>query len=120
MSESHCPICYTALETREVGPCYDCGHDPDELRQLAAGEHEYAEVEVLGARAVLRDFCQADFPSYDPTYFGRPRGKQVGWDMQLIRAIRDPRPTTDKFCPTCERRLAFLRFVAQARAVAAA
>ena len=39
MSESHCPICYTALETREVGPCYDCGHDPDELRHLAAAQH---------------------------------------------------------------------------------
>jgi hypothetical protein len=93
MSESHCPICFTALVTREVAPCYDCGHDPDELRQLA---------------------------SYDPTYFGRPLGAPVGRDMQLVRAIRDPRPTIDKFCPACERRLAFLRFVKQARTVAAA
>ena len=120
MSESHCPLCYTLLETREVAPCYDCGHDPDELRQLAAGEHDYAEVEVLGARTVLCDFCQADFSSYDPTYFGRPLGTPVGREMQLVRVIRDPQPGVDKFCPTCQRRLAFLRFVAQARAVAAA
>ena len=76
MSESHCPICYTALETREVAPCYDCGHDPEELVHLAEGRHTYDEIETLGARAVLCDFCQSDFSSYDPTYFGLPGGAQ--------------------------------------------
>ena len=119
MSETHCPICATALETIEVAPCYDCGHDPDELRQLAAGEHTYDEVEVLGARAVLCNFCQADFTSYDPTYFGRPLGTPVGRHMELVRVMQDPRPAHDKFCPSCNRRLAFLQFVMQARVVAA-
>jgi hypothetical protein len=120
MSETHCPLCYTELETREVAPCYDCGHDPDELRQLADGEHTYDEVTVLGVKAVLCDFCQVDFSSYAPTYFGRPLGRPVGGDMQLVRGVQDPRPAIDKFCPVCQRRLAFLRFVVEARAVAAA
>jgi hypothetical protein len=121
MSESHCPICYTPLETREVAPCYDCGHDPAELVHLAERRHTYDEIETLGARAVLCDFCQSDFSSYDPTYFGLPRGARLGRPyMQLVRTLRDPRPATDKFCPQCRHRLAFLRFVAQARAVAAA
>ena len=121
MSESHCPICYAELQTREVAPCYDCGHDPEELVHLAEGRHTYDEVETLGARAVLCDFCQSDFSSYDPTYFGRPARTPLGRPyMQLVRAVRDPRPALDKFCPQCQHRLAFLRFVAQARAVAAA
>jgi hypothetical protein len=40
--------------------------------------------------------------------------------MQLVRTIHDPQPGIDKFCPQCQYRLAFLRFVAQARAVGAA
>ena len=121
MSESHCPICYTSLETREVAPCYDCGHAPEELVHLAEGRHTYDEIETLGARAVLCEFCQSDFSSYDPTYFGLPRSARLGRPyMQLVRTLRDPHAGTDKFCPQCRRRLAFLRFVAQARAVAAA
>src|SRR4051812_18768467 len=81
MSESYCPICYTPLEKREVAPCYDCGHDPDELRQLAAGEHEYAEVEVLGARAVLCDFCQGDFSSQ---YLRASRASASGQRLDVV------------------------------------
>lgn len=121
MSESHCPLCYTKLEVRDVAPCFDCGHSPKELEHLAEGRHTYEEVETLGARAVLCDFCQSDFSSYDPRYFGRPPGTRLGRGyMQVLRTIDDPRPGRDKFCPQCRRRLAFLRFVAQARAVAAA
>jgi hypothetical protein len=120
MSESQCPLCYTSLETIDVAPCFDCGHDPDELRQLAAGEHTYDEVELLGARAVLCDFCRADFSSYDPTYFGRPLGKPIGRHIQLVRALSDPQPGRDKYCPICQRRLAFLLFVQQARATGTA
>ena len=119
MSESHCPLCYGSLETRVVAPCYDCGHDPRELQDLAEGQHDYDEVEVCGVRAVLCDFCQADFPSYDPAYFGGRYGVPIGRDMQVIRTLREPSPGVDKYCPTCQRRLAFLRFVQQARAVAA-
>jgi hypothetical protein len=121
MSESHCPICYTALETREVAPCYACGHAPSDLTDLAEGRHTYDEIETLGARAVLCDFCQSDFSSFDPTYFGRPAGTPMGRPhIQFVRTIRDPRPGVDKFCPQCQHRLAFLRFVVQARDVAAA
>jgi hypothetical protein len=87
---------------------------------MAEGAHTYDEVELLGARAILCDFCQADFPSYDPTYFGRPLGTRVGMDIQLIRRIHEPCAGIDKYCPECRRRLAFLRFVQQARATAAA
>jgi hypothetical protein len=119
MPETHCPICYTALETREVAPCDACGHIARELTELAEGLHTYDEVETLGARIVLCDFCQSDFSSFDPTYFGRPTGTPLGRPhIRFMRTIRDPRPSVDKFCPQCEQRLAFLRFVVQTRDVA--
>lgn len=102
-----------------MAPCYDCGHDPQELAHLAAGRHTYDEVEVLGTYAVLCNFCQADFLSYDPTYFGRPLGRLVDGDIRYVRRYSDPRCTIDKYCPACDRRLAFLHFVERARDVAA-
>jgi hypothetical protein len=44
LSESHCPTCYAALETRDVAPCFDCGSDAAELDHLEQGQHTYTEV----------------------------------------------------------------------------
>ena len=119
MAESHCPICYTALEVREVAPCFECGADRGELEDLADGEHTYAELIALGAPIVLCNFCQVDFSSYDPRYFNRPRGTKLGLgEFQFVREIRDPAPGWDKFCPHCQQRLAFIRFLVQVRAAA--
>jgi hypothetical protein len=35
--------------------------------------------------------------------------------MTFVRDVLDPQPTKDKYCPSCERRLAFLWFLAQVR-----
>ncbi|MBK7976177.1 MAG: hypothetical protein IPK07_23855 [Deltaproteobacteria bacterium] len=37
MQETHGPLCFAALEVRDVAPCADCGHDPAELAHLARG-----------------------------------------------------------------------------------
>ena len=118
MAESHCPICHTLLETRDVAPCYDCGHDPKELKHLAERRHTYAEVRIFGVNTVLCSFCQVDFSSYNPTYFGRSRGIRPGGDMVFKRDILHLHPTKDKYCPACGRRLAFLRYLAEVRATA--
>src|SRR4051794_5038082 len=64
MAESVCPICYGPLEFREVAPCYDSGHDPEELEHLSAGRHTYAELRIFGLTIVLCNFCWVDFSSY--------------------------------------------------------
>ena len=121
MRESHCPVCATALEVRDVAPCFECGADAGELEELAAGEHTYAELLALGEPLVLCDFCQADFTSYDPAYFNRPRGTKLGLgEFQFVRELRDPAPGKDKFCPRCNHRLAFLRFLVGVRSGAPA
>ena len=121
MSESNCPVCFGELEVRDVTPCYECGADAGELEDLASGEHTYAEVLSLGVPIVLCDFCQADFTSYDPAYFNRPRGTKLGLgEFVFIRELSDPTAGKDKFCPRCQQRLAFLRYLVQVRERSAA
>jgi hypothetical protein len=118
MAESHCPICYGTLESRDVAPCYDCGHDLTELGRLAEGRHTYAEMRVFGVKIVLCDFCQVDFSSYDPTYFAREKGVRPEQQIVLVHDVLDPQPSKDKYCTTCGRRLAFVRFPEKVRASA--
>ena len=118
MAESYCPICYGLLETREVAPCYDCGHDPKELEHLSEGRHTYAVMNVFGVDIVLCSFCQVDFSSYRPTYFGRASRAHFGRELAFVRDELNPRPTKDRYCPECGHRLAFLRFLAKARETA--
>ena len=115
MADSHCPICYSALEVRDVAPCYDCGHGPEELEHFAEKKHTYAEMCVLGIDIILCYFCQVDFSSYNPTYFGRARRIHLGGELTFVRDVLNPSPGKDKYCPSCGRRLAFLRFLAAAR-----
>lgn len=85
-----------------------------ELAELDNGEHTYSEFRVFGHHLiVLCDFCDADFGSYLPSYFGLPETGRVIDDpqMELIREL--PRPwkrTEEKFCPYCQKSLQFLEF----------
>ena len=117
MTESHCPICYTELEVRDVAPCFDCGDKPQALEDLATGKYTYTEVLAFGVPLVVCDYCKVDFTSYDPAYFNRPRGTKLGLGQFVFaRQVTNPSPAKDKHCPVCCRRLAFLRFLATVRA----
>lgn len=119
MRVTHCPVCFGALEVRGVAPCHDCGHMKRELVDLAAGRHTYAVYRIFGLPIVLCDYCDADFASYYPGYFGLPDGDRSALgNLEFIRDI-DPaaQPRYDKYCPECQHRLAFLEFVIAARAV---
>ena len=117
MSESHCPICYAALEVRDVAPCFDCGWDPTELDHLEEEKHTYTEVLAFGVPIVLCNFCLVDFSSYDPAFFSRAARTKLGLgEFVEVRAITNPSQGKDKFCPVCRRRLAFLKFLAKVRA----
>ena len=117
MQETHCPLCYGELEIRDVAPCDECGAVPQEIEHFASGKHSYAEYEVFPSlKLTLCNFCDVDFGSFDPAYFGLPRNARIGYEhMRLISPIREPALGKDKFCPACNLRLSFLRFVQQAR-----
>ncbi len=105
-----CPICAGALEIIEVAPCFDCGHSPGELVELARNEHEYHVLEIWGHEIVLCDFCDADFGSYFPDYWGLPSGPLPDYPLALRRKVIDPEIDRDWFCSACRHRLAFLLF----------
>lgn len=115
MSESTCPICYGPLETRDVAPCWDCGAGPVELEHLTKGRHNYAEFIVFNSKIILCDFCQVDFGSCAPNYFGQGRRAMYGKDLLFVREIVEVRICKDKYCEACDRRLAFLKFLATVR-----
>lgn len=117
MQETNCPLCYYELETREVAPCDECGGSPGEIEHFVSGKHTFADYEIFPPlQLTLCNFCDVDFGSFDPTYFGLPRSVRIGYQyMRLIQPVREPALGRDKFCPSCNRRLSFLRFVAQAR-----
>ena len=117
MQETHCPLCHGELETREVAPCHECGAIPEEKEHLAQGEHTYREYEVFPPlRLILCDFCDVDFGSYDPTFFGLPRGTRIGYQHFVpLEPVQHPALAHDKYCAACGHRLKFLRFVADAR-----
>ena len=117
MQEAYCPLCYGELEVRDVAPCDGCGALPLELEHFTSGMHSYAEYEVFPSlELTLCNFCDVDFGSWDPSFFGLPRNARIGLRyMRLVQPVREPTLGKDKFCPACNLRLSFLRFVHQAR-----
>jgi len=103
------------MEKIEVAPCYDCGHSEKELEELKKLEHEYHLFNVFGEKIVLCDFCDADFGSYYPEYFGFPEGSPQDYPMDLIKKITEPKPSKDHYCPKCQHRLSFIAFLTKVR-----
>jgi hypothetical protein len=117
MQETYCPLCHGELEVRDVAPCAECGAVPQELEHFKSGKHSYAEYEVFPQlELTLCHFCDVDFGSRDPTFFGLPRSARIGYEfMRLVQPIQEPTLGKDKFCPSCNLRLSSLRFVHEAR-----
>ena len=97
----------------------ECGNLLEERDHCREGKHTYAEMRIFGdLTLVLCNFCQVDFGSTDPEFFGLPGNARIGYDkMQFVRDIQDVSITKDKVCPECQHRLPFLRFVQRAREI---
>ncbi|AMU96973.1 hypothetical protein TP47_03775 [Xanthomonas citri pv. aurantifolii] len=105
-----CPICSLQLQEIDVAPCFDCGHVPGELDECIHGEHEYHAFEIWGQEIVLCDFCDADFGSYFPDYWGLPAGPLPDYPLHLVRKAERPGIGRDLYCANCNHRLEFLLF----------
>jgi hypothetical protein len=113
-------MCAGAMEQRIVAPCFDCGHDPSEIGEFERKEHEYHAFKLWGEELVLCDFCDADFGSYFPEYWGLPEGLPQEYPLTLLRKVESPTLSKDMYCVQCKHRLAFLNFLRHARAYNAA
>ena len=96
----------------------ECGADPAELDHARTGQHTYAIYRIFGKfELALCNFCQVDFSSYDPQFFGltRKRKAGVGHNFDFVKDLKDLSIRKDKWCPKCGFRIGFLRFVLAAR-----
>lgn len=112
-----CPLCYTELEVRNFTSCDNCGWDNKELTHLKENKHIYTTYEIYnGLRLTFCNFCNVDFSSYRPEYFGFKNKQKIGLQhFHFIREIENPQTVKDKFCPTCSARLSFLNFLVAIR-----
>jgi DNA-directed RNA polymerase subunit RPC12/RpoP len=104
------------MELRECSPCFDCGHEPNEIEHFNNNEHEYYVVKVFGLEIQLCDFCDADFGSYNPSYFGLKEGPvEKHMSASFSDKISKPVIEKDYVCQQCSHRLKFLEFLKKAR-----
>src|SRR6185436_14378264 len=114
-----CPICYHELEVRDCAPCDDCGWEATEIEHFKEKKHTYNTYEIYKElRLTLCNFCDVDFGSYKPEYFGFRNGHRIGFeDFNFISQMKNPRIVKDKFCPECLHRLKFLNFIFDIRQI---
>lgn len=115
MPTPQCPLCYTKLIEKKVTPCMECGGIKTELDHYE--KHNYREYEAyFGQRIILCNFCDVDFSSFDPTYFGFKKNKKISFtDFSFVKDINDKQLRIDMFCPNCNYRLPFLNFIHKCR-----
>ena len=114
-----CPICSSTMNPIDTAPCYDCGHMQSELDEFRNDEHEYHWFKVFGQTIILCDFCDADFGSYFPDYFGLPgRLSEYGeYPLKMLKKVEKPEIEKDYYCEKCQHRLAFLQFLKLSREI---
>lgn len=114
MGQSQCPICYTPLEVRDVPPCYICGGWSEAVSRLDPTAM-FTELRLPSGRSlVLCRGCQLE-EFMVPGGWGyrlAPGEKLPVNALQWVRAIEVPHLGQDKFCPTCNIRLAFAEVIA--------
>ncbi len=121
----HCPLCYEELSVVETTPCISCGASETSLKifkQDFKDDSTHRKVEYSIYRAfeelevVLCKLCTFDFSSVDPEFFGLERKRTINpSDFQFLNAIEKPAVEKDKFCSSCNMRLAYLLFIEQVR-----
>ena len=115
LTNQACPICLSKLQEQQVAPCYECGHETRELDEYRQGYHKYNLFSIWDEELVLCDFCDADFDSYYPEYFGLKKDVHIEYPLKFVSEVEKPALSIDLYCPTCKHRLVFLEFIAKVR-----
>lgn len=116
MGRSQCPICYSPLEVRDVTPCFICGGWPEIVARFdpAIGFTEArlpsGQSLVLCRGCRLEDFMVPGGWGYRLV----PDEKLPVNALRWVRDVEEPRLGCDKFCTTCNLRLAFAEVIATA------
>jgi hypothetical protein len=111
---SQCPVCYSPLDVRDVTPCFVCGGSPESVVRFEPAA-EFTEFRLPGGQSlVLCRGCELE-EFMVPGGWGyrlAPEEKLPANALRRVRAMVGPQLGRDKFCPTCNLRLAFAEVVA--------
>jgi hypothetical protein len=112
-NKEKCPACGEVLNIIDVAPCDDCGGFPKEIEHFKNKEHKYAKFEVYGSILTLCNFCDVDFSSYAPSFWGLKTQQRPGYGSPGFRKISEiPHDKLSikkgKFCPHCNARLTLI------------
>ena len=114
MSQLQCPVCYTPLEVRNVAPCFICGGWPESVARFDE-DATLTEFRLPGGQLiVVCRSCELE-EFMVPGGWGyrlAPDEKLPVNALQRVRTLPTPQLGRDKFCPSCNLRLAFLNVVA--------
>ena len=112
-----CPICFEKLITQDCTPCDDCGCNHVEVSNFKLHKHSYKVYKIYNElHLTLCNFCDVDFSSYDPNYFGFKKDFKLNLkSFELIREIENPEISKDKFCKKCNHKIKFLNFIRDLR-----
>jgi len=102
-----CPVCFGKLEVIRVNPCFVCGGWP-EIEPSKPAHHFTLRDD--GTQITLCNFCWLEEILADQ---GDLKGRiRISSENDLVAAPGGSIPEQDKFCPTCNRRLALLKVMA--------
>ncbi len=113
MGQLQCPICYSPLEIRDVSPCFVCGGWPEIVTQFDSTA-EYREFRLPDGKPItLCRPCILEEFMVDGGYGYQlfPKESLPIDALQLIRIVPDPKLIHDKFCTSCNRRLALIEIL---------
>lgn len=115
MAQSQCPVCYAPLEVRDVAPCFICGGWPGIAEKFTPAS-EYREWRMPGGQMiVLCSPCEVEefmVPGGWGYRLRLTKRRLPVNELERVRLIEQPQLGRDKFCPSCNLRLSFLRIVA--------
>src|SRR5262249_53476872 len=111
VKQSQCPVCYSPGEFRDVTPCFVCGGWPESVGRFDPSA-EFTEFRLPGGPSiVLCRGCELE-EFLVPGGWGyrlAPGEKLPINGLRRVRSLPVPQQVgRDKFCPSCNLRLAFL------------
>jgi hypothetical protein len=119
MNPSHCPICFTALETRQTTGCFVCGAWEDTIAHPTERQKDIHRYALPNDQEL--DLCSACFveefmvPGGLSSLLEFPKGDRLARELRYLSPVSDEGKAQDKFCRACNLRLAYLRLVVTCR-----
>lgn len=110
LGQSQCPVCFTPLEVRDVTPCFICGGLSESVARFDASA-TYTEFRLPGSQTILlcRGCELVEFMVPGGWGYRLIPGEKLPINpLQRVQSLAAPRIGRDKFCPSCNFRLAFL------------